>query len=177
MSIEQILADNMNLRLKIFQMQDTFNGQRRLSSATLDMDTIQSQTCKDRELLKSSLLAAAPRNGTTQIAQSGILGAAFERILEDSWVYKRSRDGECDRSFIHSDVRSHAWSCFSGYSLADISILSVISMPLTRVDIANGKHYNPGFEPVCSGGAPQQSGFLAAPRLAFGSAKRSPLEF
>ncbi len=34
-----------------------------------------------------------------------------------------------------------AWSIFSGLSLAEVSILSVIVMPLTTFDIAHGRYY------------------------------------
>ena len=47
-------------------------------------------------------------------------------------------------SFKHSDLRSHAWSYLTGYSLADISVLSVISMPITQRDITNSTYYSFG---------------------------------
>jgi hypothetical protein len=45
---------------------------------------------------------------------------------------------ECDRSYTSTTQLSQAWS---GHSLADISVLSVIAMPLTTLDIQNGSHY------------------------------------
>ncbi|KAK4032307.1 hypothetical protein C8A01DRAFT_20607 [Parachaetomium inaequale] len=72
----------------------------------------------------------------------GIIRFAFENILEQSRVYRRNANQvECDRSYTSTAQVSHAWSVFSGYSLADISVLSVIAMPLTTLDIENGNHY------------------------------------
>lgn len=68
-------------------------------------------------------------------------GLEFESILEQSWVYRRNERNDCDCSFVSSVQRSYAWSVFSGYSLADISILSVIAMPLTLRELANARYY------------------------------------
>ena len=76
--------------------------------------------------------------GTFSVNETGF---AFESILEQSWVYRRNERNECDCSFVSSVQRSHAWSVFSGYSLADISILSVIAMPLTLRELANARYY------------------------------------
>lgn len=90
-----------------------------------------------RESIGSGSQKHDPKNGH----QSRVLRLPFERILEKSWVYKRNQRNSCDCSFISSAERSHTWSIFSGFSLADVSILSVIAMPLTTMDLANGEHY------------------------------------
>lgn len=48
----------------------------------------------------------------------------------------------CDRSFVSSAIRTNAWSIFSGLSLADISIISVVALPLYADDITNQEHYS-----------------------------------
>ena len=70
--------------------------------------------------------------------QNSIIRFAFENILEGSRVYKRTAHiHECDQSFNSSVIRS----VFSGYSLADISALSVIAMPFCIADVSNRGHY------------------------------------
>lgn len=47
-----------------------------------------------------------------------------------------------DFSFRSSVARSHNWSIFSDLSLGDISILSIIALPLYQDDITNAEHYD-----------------------------------
>ncbi|KAI0187749.1 hypothetical protein EV127DRAFT_435930 [Xylaria flabelliformis] len=65
----------------------------------------------------------------------------FESDLETSRVYRRARRDTMDFSFRSSIARTHAWSALSGCSLANISVLSVIALPLDLEDIANRHHY------------------------------------
>ncbi|KAJ3557172.1 hypothetical protein NPX13_g9983 [Xylaria arbuscula] len=46
-----------------------------------------------------------------------------------------------DFSFRSSVAHTHAWSLLSGLSLADVSVLSVIALPLDLEDVANRHHY------------------------------------
>ena len=77
------------------------------------------------------------------ISNFGGPGFTFETILQQSWVYRRNERNDPDgaMSFVSSVQRSHAWSVFTGYSLADISVLSVVAMPLTLREVTNHHHY------------------------------------
>jgi hypothetical protein len=66
---------------------------------------------------------------------------AFEEILENTRVYRRTQRNSADASFRSSMVRTHAWSVFSGLSLADISVQSVIALPLFPEDNVNLQWY------------------------------------
>ena len=66
----------------------------------------------------------------------------FEDDLESSRVYRRAQRDTMDFSFRSSIARSNAWSVFSGLSLSDISIISVIGLPVLPKDITNAYHYN-----------------------------------
>jgi hypothetical protein len=66
----------------------------------------------------------------------------FDDDLESSRVYSRLMlEDSCDRSFNSSAVRTNAWSVFSGLSLADISVMSVVALPIYPSDINNQEHY------------------------------------
>lgn len=91
--------------------------------------------------MRKSIGGGSQKDDSKKEHQSRILRLPFEKILEQSWVYKRNQRNSCDCSFISSAERSHTWSVFSGFSLADVSILSVIAMPLTTMDLANGEYY------------------------------------
>ena len=56
-------------------------------------------------------------------------------------VYRRVLRDTCDASFSTSIVRTHAWSVFSGMSMANISVMSVIALPLYIDEISNSEHY------------------------------------
>ena len=60
---------------------------------------------------------------------------AFEHILEESRVYRMARASECDLSFNSSIPRSHAWTVFSELTLTDISMLSMIALPIYKSDL------------------------------------------
>src|SRR5438034_9545722 len=46
-------------------------------------------------------------------------------------------------SFTSSAVRSNVWSIFSSFSLAEVSIISVIALPLYLQEISNVEFYKP----------------------------------
>jgi hypothetical protein len=67
---------------------------------------------------------------------------AFEDDLEASRVYTRAALYDfCDRSFVSSAIRTSAWSILS---LSDISVISVLALPLFQGDISNQEHYSFG---------------------------------
>lgn len=146
--IDKTLAENRVLSQRLSQSQDSFAAR---SIATRHPDD-ETSTIRNRENNDgqdgddSSTIRGLSRKNTF-ISRPNTLGGrviqfAFERVLEQSRVYRKTdRYQECDRSFASTAQRSRAWSVFSGYSLADISVLSVIAMPLTALDVANGKYY------------------------------------
>jgi hypothetical protein len=78
------------------------------------------------------------------IFQATAFRFAFENDLETSRVYKRTQHYSSDVSFTSSAVRTHAWSIFSGLSLADVSVISAIALPLYSCDISNSQWYKFG---------------------------------
>jgi len=65
----------------------------------------------------------------------------FEDDLDASRVYKRNQRNTCDCSFVSSAARTNTWSIFSGLSLAGVSNISVIALPLCQEDISNYSNY------------------------------------
>jgi SAM-dependent methyltransferase len=65
----------------------------------------------------------------------------FEDELNASRVYRVVKDNDCDRSLFSSAMHTQSWSIFSGLSLADISILSVVALPLFPEDIPGQAQY------------------------------------
>lgn len=121
-------------------------------------DALDARTIISRRMSIFSLSASPSRNTSRQLiaespATSIITNASlavskfdFEDDLELSRVYRRAVRETMDFSFRSSIARSHNWSVFSGLSLGDISILSVIALPLYQGDITNAEHYDFGEE-------------------------------
>lgn len=68
----------------------------------------------------------------------------FRRDLEASRVYRRVKRTESLYTVSSSIIGSAAWSVFSGLSLADVSVVSVIALPVYASDIQNAQHYTFG---------------------------------
>jgi hypothetical protein len=71
----------------------------------------------------------APTDGSIPDADPSI-EATFEVVLLTTRVYDRVKDREIDAMSTVSTNRSRAWSILSGLSLAQVSAISVIKLPL-----------------------------------------------
>jgi hypothetical protein len=65
----------------------------------------------------------------------------FEKDLEASWVYQKMTRNTTDASFCTSLVRSHAWTALTEISLSDISVISVVALPISLFELENAYHY------------------------------------
>lgn len=90
--------------------------------------------------------AARPLSSQSAQLTTDSLQRPFECDLELSRVYRRAQDPRksMDFSFRSSIARTNAWSVFSGMSLGDISVLSVIALPIYADDLRNSHHYDFG---------------------------------
>ena len=82
-----------------------------------------------------------------EVIQRNSGGFAFEEVLENSWVYKRSTKRGDDGAFsvISAAGRTASWSMLSGLSLSDnISIIAVQALPVYAHDISNSDVYQFG---------------------------------
>lgn len=85
----------------------------------------------------------------------------FEALLNSSWVYQRNEHRDETMSFHSSVLRLSAWSVLSDMSLANISIIAVMSLPVQLQELSNGHWYarcSHTFDQV--GGAAEMSGGL-----------------
>lgn len=63
---------------------------------------------------------------------------SFTEILQHSWVYRRNDALNPSRLSVYSrDTCSMAWSCLSGISMADVSNVSVIGLPILVDEVCN----------------------------------------
>lgn len=65
----------------------------------------------------------------------------FEKVLQRSWVYRRNAKRDETMSFRSSVVREHAWSEMSKLTLANVSIISVIALPIKLSELVDSSWY------------------------------------
>jgi len=66
---------------------------------------------------------------------SAISPPEYQTDLDRSRVYSRTQSNDSDVSFTSSAVRTNAWSMLTGLSLSDISVISVITLPISLEEI------------------------------------------
>ncbi|KAL2205613.1 hypothetical protein CC79DRAFT_1371416 [Sarocladium strictum] len=93
-----------------------------------------------------SIQTLRPTQSTTQTSDTTspvpfISLPEFEADLEQSRVYQRTEGHSTGLSSRESVATSKADSVFSGFSLAQISVLSDIAVPVYSDDISNAQHY------------------------------------
>ncbi|KAF5604294.1 Rho guanine nucleotide exchange factor scd1 [Fusarium pseudocircinatum] len=143
-NVKVLLDSNEALSRRLMNVEDALDAQtiisRRMSllsmSASPSQNTIQQST------------AESPVTSISTETSLSISKFDFEDDLESSRVYRRAVRETMDYSFRSSVARSQNWSVFSGLSLGDISIMSVIALPVYQGDITNAEHYDFGEEAV-----------------------------
>lgn len=152
--MEQVLRENAELKRKLQQSLDSFDARsiaprhpdddaRTVRGISDDSLTIRAPGVRRQDTVRS-ITANKFRNS---------FRFAFENILEASRVYQKTAHvQECDRSFTSSAIRSDAWSVFTGYSLAQISVLSLIAMPIGTADILNAEYYRGPYRDISISG-------------------------
>ena len=74
--------------------------------------------------------------------QRQMFGYSFDQDLNTSRPYTRALQKHQVWSTTSSEIHTMGWSCLSGLSLAEISHISVINLPLCPQDLWNGHHYS-----------------------------------
>lgn len=133
--MEDLLKSNQELCRRMKSVEDVFADQHTVSHK-FDAPSL---TTRD----ESDVVTMNPQHGNVNtIFEEFTVQFAFDEDLESSRVYRRvARYDYCDRSFKSSALRTNAWSILSGLSLADISVISVIALPVFEDDIGNSEHY------------------------------------
>lgn len=86
-----------------------------------------------------SFLTSRSRSSST--SRSRVRRFEFEGDLEGSRAYRKAVRSTVDFSFRSSIALSHAWSALSEYSLCHVSVISVVALPISSRELANGHHY------------------------------------
>ncbi|ORY02261.1 hypothetical protein BCR34DRAFT_84268 [Clohesyomyces aquaticus] len=154
--ITALLDTNRTLAARVKDLEDTFNaaatvkGPPRDSSSRIpdsDEVTIHGASLQNNDATNmgpvtpshSDSNRLSVMSNTSQYSSYSVL--RFQEEIENSRVYRRANRANSLLSFSSSVIGSRAWSVFSGLSLAEISAISVIALPLTPSDVENAEHY------------------------------------
>ncbi|KAL1604102.1 hypothetical protein SLS60_005694 [Paraconiothyrium brasiliense] len=133
--IDRLLQDNQRLGKRLRNLEDAFDA---MSIVTRDMDNNSLAPEADNATITSARPSASNR---VSILEAVKVRFAFDEDLQSSRVYRTMQHRNCDHSIVSSVIRTQTWSIFSGLSLADISVISVIALPLYPEDVRDHSEY------------------------------------
>jgi hypothetical protein len=135
MMIERLLHDNQRLGKRLRNLEDSFDA---MSIITRDVETNSLAPEADDATITSARPSAGNR---VSILEAIKVRFAFDEDLQSSRVYRTMQNKNCNHSIVSSVIRTQTWSIFSGLSLADISVISVIALPLYPEDVQGHPKY------------------------------------
>lgn len=132
--VHEVLTNNRDISTRLRKLETQLSATAASSSlrASSFVGTV------DDNMTTRSLIEDRARNQT--ITQTFTYSYTFDEDLQASWVYARAAKRQSSLS-LPSATRSIGWSIFSGVSLANVSNVSVISLPITVQEICNGPSY------------------------------------
>lgn len=95
----------------------------------------------DASTIRPKQQATDPILKASEPAATAMKRFTFEQDLRRSKVYRRARRRMSRESLQSSAATSFGWSCLSETSLANVSNVSVISLPISANEPANAQHY------------------------------------
>jgi Leucine-rich repeat (LRR) protein len=125
--VDILLADNNELKQRMESFEHELTMLARNTRPTLDINR------PGRE-------HAHALRGASRLSLSS---QEFEDLLQQSWVYRRNEHREETMSFNSSVIRDYAWSELSKLTLAHLSIISVIALPVKASELADSSWYEP----------------------------------
>ena len=135
--VEQVLAENqeMSQRLRNLESQSRTLRSAGVSSrySVTEMD--------DSGSISTTRSQINDRAKLQNITYERKFGFTFEKALHESPVYNRALRRHSNLSLPSSAMNSLGWSFLSGISIAQVSNISVISLPISVNELWNSQHY------------------------------------
>ncbi|KAL2672810.1 hypothetical protein Neosp_013526 [[Neocosmospora] mangrovei] len=143
-NINTLLESNHALSRRLMNLEDALDVQTIISKRMSLMSVSGTGPQSSSSVETQSNLTDTSTQPTSQGSDLDLSKFDFEDDLESSRVYRRAQRDTMDFSFRSSIAPSNIWSVFSGLSLGDISIMSVIALPVYQEDITNAENYDFG---------------------------------
>lgn len=143
-NINTLLESNHALSRRLMNLEDALDVQTIVSKRMSLMSVSGSGPQSSNSVETQSNLTDTSTQPTSQGSDLDLSKFDFEDDLGSSRVYRRAQRDTMDFSFRSSIAPSNIWSVFSGLSLSDVSIMSVIALPVYQEDITNAENYDFG---------------------------------
>ena len=147
--VTQVLESNQEMSRRMAKMEQWTFGQLPSSFSTLNgrdafpsPSVVTTNTTDDNEsVVAIKGLVSDSQNGTNSVPIR-TFGFSFDQDLKTSRPYTQAMKRHTVWSAASSEIHTMGWSCLSGLSLAEVSQISVINLPVFRQDLWNGQHYS-----------------------------------
>ena len=155
--VQQVLESNLDISRRMVNLEMQTLGQARSSAPTLtalsikrDDDSISTvRVAKDDKKHRptsfwsgDNIKEIGGNAGASSTATESLdFGFTFDQDLHNSRPYVRAMKRNLVWSVASSTPHTIGWSCMSGVSLADVSALSVIRLPISPQELWNGQQY------------------------------------
>ena len=155
--VQQVLESNLDISRRMANLEMQTLGQARSSAPTLtalsinrDDDSISTRrVAKDDKKHRPPPLRSGDNikksgedaSALSTAAESLDFGFTFDQDLHSSRPYVRAMKKNLVWSAASSTLHTIGWSCMSGVSLADVSAISVIRLPVSPQELWNGQQY------------------------------------
>ena len=146
--VTQVLESNQEMSRRMAKIEQwTFERLPSTFSTLTGRDALPSpsvvgtNTIEDNEsVIAMKGLISDSQNGTNG-EPIRTFGFSFDQDLKTSRPYTQAMKRHTVWSTASSEIHTMGWSCLSGLSLAEVSQISVINLPVFRQDLWNGQHY------------------------------------
>jgi hypothetical protein len=146
--MSDILKSNIDLQRRLLRLESLLGS----TAETLREPTIRrvntaavTSTTTRRQLLSINL----EENADDLSANSNSSGDSFEKVLQSSWVYRRIQNNSDRFSIASGSQLGQTWSVLSRESsLADVSLLSVVALPIDWSEVSNPHRYIDASQPT-----------------------------
>lgn len=136
------MESSRELPRRLINLEDAFDVQSVVSKRRSATFTLRDPRHGDEAQLPVKYLGENDEGSASTTRTEFPSGLDFESDREASRPYRRARHHNIGLSLRNSTAQSNAWSVFSGLSLSDVSLMSVIAPPIYADEIANSHHYN-----------------------------------
>ena len=154
--VTQVLESNLeisrrmeNLEQQTLRRLPSTNYTSAYRAASLSPSLAEMNTTDDNESIATIKGSASGLQNRRNDELDCSFGFSFDQDLEISRPYTRAVKRRAVCSTTSSEIHTMGWSCLSGLSLAEVSHISVINLPVVPKELWNGERYfSSQFDPV-----------------------------
>lgn len=149
-NVNQLLESSRDVCQRLMGLEDAFDAGSMISKRRTVCLKLSHSRDDDTKSFLSRINAVEHDNASSSPASPATLpdsersptsSFGFEPALEASRVYRRAQRETMDFSFRSSVAWSNRLSIFSGLTFGDLSVMSVIVLPICAAEISNAHHY------------------------------------